>query len=75
MQRTLVKAAVTALAAALLVGCATGARQPMPTPTLYRLPGGQPVIDRAKQTPQSPDLDLLFITDRAPAIEPESTLP
>jgi esterase/lipase superfamily enzyme len=77
MQRTLVKAAVTGLAALLLGGCATSARQLMPTPTLYQLPGGQPVYDRAKQTQLSPtpDLDLLFITDRAPETEPERTLP
>ena len=75
MQRTLVQAAVTGLAAVLLVGCATSARQLMPTPALYQLPGGQPVFHQANQTKQSltPDLDLLFITDRAP--EPESTLP
>jgi esterase/lipase superfamily enzyme len=77
MQRTLVKAAVSGLAAVLLVGCATSARQLMPTPTLYQLPGGQPVFDQAKQTKQSPtpDLDLLFITDRAPETEAEGTLP
>ena len=77
MQRTLVKAAVTGLAAVLLVGCATSARQLMPTPALYQLPGGQPVFDQAKQTKQSPtpDLDLLFITDRAPETEAEGTLP
>jgi esterase/lipase superfamily enzyme len=40
----------------------------MPTPDLYQLPGGQPVFDRATVTQQhgDPDLDLLFITDRAP---------
>ena len=61
----LVKAAVGVLAALLLGGCATSLRQLMPTPTLYQLPGGQPVFDRAKQTQQSPtpDLDLLFITN------------
>ncbi len=77
MQRILPNAHIMVLAAVLLVGCATSARQLMPTPTLYQLPGGQPVFDQAKQTKQSPipDLDLLFITDRAPETEAESTLP
>lgn len=59
----------SALVAAVLIGgCATSARQLMPTPTLYQLPGGQPVFDGAalSQRTRSPDLDLLFITDRAP---------
>jgi esterase/lipase superfamily enzyme len=56
------------LATLLIGGCATSARQLMPTPVLYQLPGGQPVFDRAAETQQgrSTDLDLLFITDRAP---------
>jgi esterase/lipase superfamily enzyme len=39
----------------------------MPTPTLYQLPGGQPVFDQSKEARRSPDLDLLFITDRESA--------
>ncbi len=66
MQQRLVKTAVTVLTVLLIGGCATSARQLMPTPTLYQLPGGQPVFDRSEETRQSPDLDLLFITDRAP---------
>jgi esterase/lipase superfamily enzyme len=55
------------LAALLASGCATGPHQLMPTPTLYQLPGGQPLFDRAPETSRGPDpnLDLLFITDRA----------
>jgi esterase/lipase superfamily enzyme len=71
MQQRLVKAAVTALAAVLIGGCATSARQLMPTPTLYQLPGGQPVFDLAADARQNPDLDLLFVTDRAPATPAE----
>ena len=63
------------LAILLIGGCATRARQLMPTPALYQLPGGQPVFDRSQESRQSPDLDLLFITDRAPETESESTLP
>jgi len=68
MPQRLLNLAVTAIAALLIGGCATSARQLMPTPVLYQLPGGQPVFDRAAETRQrrSPDLDLLFITDRAP---------
>ena len=65
-----VKTVVTGLAIVLIGGCATTERQLMPTPTLYQYPGGQPVFDQAveaRQRPgQSPDIDLLFITDRAP---------
>ena len=71
MQQTLVKATVTILAALLLGGCATSARQLMPTPTLYQLPGGQPVFDQVDEARQSPDMDLLFITDRAPPTKAE----
>ncbi len=60
------KRVVVALAAVLIGGCATSARQLMPTPILYQDPGGQPVFDRIDPSRQSPDVDLLFITDRAP---------
>jgi esterase/lipase superfamily enzyme len=61
-----IKATVFVLAALLIAGCATSARQLMPTPILYQLPGGQPVFDLPEEAGQSPDIDLLFITDRAP---------
>jgi hypothetical protein len=35
-------------------------------PTLYRIPGGQPVFDLPAESLPSTNLDLLFITDRAP---------
>ncbi len=72
MPRILINAAVTTLAVLLLGGCATGARQLMPTPTIYQLPGGQPIFDRPQETRQNPDLDLLFITDRAPTTKAEA---
>ena len=71
MQQPLFKAAVTVVTALLLGGCATSARQLMPTPTLYQLPGGQPVFDLPEEARQSPDLDLLFVTDRAPPTKAE----
>jgi len=69
-----IRAAVLLLAAATLVGCAAGARQLMPTPTLYQLPRGQPIFDSPGTALASPDLDLLFITDRAPQTEAEAQL-
>jgi esterase/lipase superfamily enzyme len=74
MPQILINAAVTTLAVLLLGGCATGARQLMPTPTMYQLPGGQPIFDRPQETRQNLDLDLdlLFITDRAPPTKAEA---
>ncbi|MGE5152433.1 MAG: alpha/beta hydrolase [Bdellovibrio bacteriovorus] len=43
----------------------------MPTPTLYQLPGGQPVFEVPEGKRPSPDLDLLFITNRATLNEAE----
>jgi esterase/lipase superfamily enzyme len=65
------------LAALLASGCATGPRQLMPTPTLYQLPSGRPVFDQVAQLrqPRGPDLDLLYITDRAPQSDPDNPLP
>jgi esterase/lipase superfamily enzyme len=74
MHPGLIRAAVVAVVVALLSGCASGPRQLMPTPTLYQLPGGQPVFDLPKTDHPSPDLDLLFITDRAPQTEAEAEL-
>ena len=68
MQQRLLMAAVVSLTTVLIGGCASSARQLMlmPTPALYQLPGGQPLFDRSLDSSQSPDLELLFITDRAP---------
>jgi esterase/lipase superfamily enzyme len=71
MNRTPLKAVLTLWIAMLLGGCATSARQLMPTPTLYQQPGGQPVFDLG-QSPQGPDVDLLFVTDRAARTEVEA---
>lgn len=65
MTQRQLKAAVTILAAIVIGGCATSARQLMPTPTVYQGPSGQPIFERTDETRQGPDLDLLFITDRA----------
>jgi esterase/lipase superfamily enzyme len=75
MRRLLVKATALVATTIVLVGCATTGRELMPTPVLYRLPGGEPVFHLAKGARPSPDLDLLYITDRAPETSPESKLP
>ncbi|EGV19313.1 alpha/beta hydrolase [Thiocapsa marina] len=66
MPYRLIKPGLAMLAALLVGGCATEARQLMPTPILYQLPDGQPVFEVAETSRQTPDIDLLFITDRAP---------
>ena len=71
MHQRLLMAPVAVIAALLIGGCATSARQLMPTPILYQLPDGQPVFGRVDEARQSPDLDLLFITDRAPPTSAE----
>lgn len=62
---------------ALLAGCASEGRHLMPTPELYQTAGGPPVVelpDKARRAPD-PNLDLLYITDRAVEDNPESDLP
>src|SRR5262245_52076453 len=57
-----------------LAGCATTTRPLMPTPMLYVGPEAKPLFGPSTER-QSPDLDLLFITDRAPATDPDDPLP
>ena len=74
MLQRLVMPGTVLLAAVLIGGCASSVRQLMPTLVLYQQPGGQPVFDRPGDLRQGqtqiqargPDVDLLFITDRAP---------
>ena len=77
MYQILARTVLTVLVAVLVGGCATSGRQLMPTPTLYQLPGGQPVFEQSQESRQGPDLDLLFITDRAPqaAVEDQEQVP
>jgi esterase/lipase superfamily enzyme len=77
MHRANVGTAPAVLVAVLLGGCASGARELMPTPTLYQQPGGQRVFAESSAAQPSPDLDLLYVTDRAPqtAAEAEETEP
>jgi esterase/lipase superfamily enzyme len=75
MPRRLLEVAAILFAVVLIGGCATSGRELMPTPTLYQLPDGQPVFDPAREPMQSPDLDLLFITNRAPQTEVDAEDP
>jgi hypothetical protein len=65
------------LAAALLIaGCVSKPRQLMPTPVLYQEPSSAPVVAQPEEDRfGSTDVDLLYITDRGPETDPESTLP
>jgi esterase/lipase superfamily enzyme len=67
---------VLAVTALVTVGCASKPRQLMPTPVVYQEPGGEPVVTQpAELRGSSTDVDLLYITDRAPETDPESDLP
>ncbi|CRI67903.1 conserved exported hypothetical protein [Thiocapsa sp. KS1] len=59
----------------VLAGCATKPRQLMPTPVLYQEPNGQVLFDRLAAEQQRPEVDLLYITNRAAEEDPESSLP
>jgi esterase/lipase superfamily enzyme len=63
-------------AAILVTGCASKPRQLMPTPVIYQEPSPIPAVVQAEEArTDSTDVDLLFITDRAPETNSESTLP
>ena len=57
-----------------LTGCAT-THPLMPTPKLYTGAQGKPLFTAAPAEVRSPPLDLLFITDRAPATSPDEPEP
>ncbi len=60
------KAPIFVLAAFVLAGCAT-THPMMPTPALYIGPQAKPLFTEMHAADRTPSLDLLFITDRAPA--------
>ena len=57
-----------------LAGCAT-THPLMPTPMLYTGAQGKPLFTTAPAEVRTPPLDLLFITDRAPATSPDEPEP
>ena len=74
--RFAVRFSVLGVVVLLLAGCATQPRQLMPTPVLYQAPNGEPVLTLpADARGSSTDVDLLFITDRAPESDPATGLP
>jgi esterase/lipase superfamily enzyme len=65
-----------ALAALLsLAGCATTTHPMMPTPALYTGPQAKPLFTDVPTVVRTPSLELLYITDRAPAQNPNEQLP
>ena len=57
-----------------LAGCAT-TYPLMPTPVLYTGAQAKPLFTNAPAAVRTPPLDLLFITDRAPATSPDQPEP
>jgi esterase/lipase superfamily enzyme len=66
---------VFVLTGAVLTGCATKPRQLMPTPVLYQEPNGPALFEDIAVQRQRPEVDLLFITNRAPDENSESDFP
>jgi len=65
---------IPAITAFALAGCAT-THQLMPTPALYAGPQARPLFTGAHAEVRTPPLDLLFVTDRAPAKGEEAPEP
>lgn len=63
------------LAVLVLVGCASGPRLLMPTPTLYAAHPDDGPFDAVAEELRRTEVDLLYITDRLPDFSPEAELP
>ena len=50
----------------ILIGCATKARELMPTPALFDQPSARSVFEEVPPERRKAYIDLLFVTDRAP---------
>ena len=72
--RTCARGLALATAIATLAGCASGYPL-MPTPLLYRGERAKPLFAEVPADRQKPSIDLLYVTDRAPAIDPADPLP
>ncbi|RKT47536.1 alpha/beta hydrolase [Thiocapsa rosea] len=75
MNRTFACVSAVMLTVAVISGCATKPRQLMPTPLVYQEPNGQVLFEKIAASQQRPEVDLLFITNRAAQDDPESRLP
>jgi len=73
--RTLGRGFAWVTLAVALAGCATTTRPLMPTPVLYTGPQAKSLFSDSSVERQTPALDLLFITDRAPATDPDDRAP
>ncbi len=70
------------LALTLLAGCASDTPM-MPAPTVYTPPDARPLFSAPHESLRTPDIELVYITDRAPRAaqateqdaDPEATLP
>jgi esterase/lipase superfamily enzyme len=66
---------VLIFAAAILSGCATPERELMPTPALVDQRAAHAMFSETPPERRTTDVDLLFITDRAPDTSPDAALP
>jgi esterase/lipase superfamily enzyme len=57
-----------------LAGCAGSSRALMPTPNLYTAQGAADPFDAYSQDSPSPDVDILYVTDRVPDNEEDEPL-
>ena len=63
------------LAASLQLGCATKVRQLMPTPVTFDRPAARIIFEQVPPERRTDDIDLLYITDRAPDTSDDAELP
>jgi esterase/lipase superfamily enzyme len=75
MKYTSINVLTVTLVTIILAACASNVRPLMPTPSVYLMSGGRPVFDPTKTAQLEPEIDLFYITDRAPLKDPESKLP
>jgi esterase/lipase superfamily enzyme len=74
MTETRLRVAIALTALLSLAGCATTYPM-MPTPALYTGAQAKPLFTEAPAAVRTPPLDLLYITDRAPAQNPDVAEP
>ena len=67
--------ALLLLAATVLGGCASQVRELMPTPAMSHLPTASSMFRQVPPARRVPDVDLLYITDRAPDPTAAANLP
>ena len=60
------------IGSALLCACSPEAGLKTPTPALFAAPQNRPMVDAADRAHTPNDLDLLYVTDRAPITDPQT---